>query len=66
MRVSQSTLLPVTPTALSDARALVSQPDLARGASASLMRLAWLVVGTAHGRPIAQCRCANPDQGTPA
>lgn len=53
---SRSTLLPVTPAVLSDARALVSEAELAAAAPVTLRRLAWAVLISSRGGAMRQRR----------
>lgn len=54
MSLPRSHFLPITPTIVDDARALVSCADMAAAAPESLRRLAWLVTASAHGQPARQ------------
>lgn len=51
------------PVALSDARRLVADAELAAAAPASLRHLAWAILTTASGRATRQARPANQDGG---
>lgn len=52
-------VVPVTPAALADARALIADADTAAAAPESLRRLAWRVYASSLGRTIPQRR--RPD-----
>lgn len=63
MSLNQHPSLPVTPTALADAVALVTTPDLAARMPVSIRRLAWQIAASRGGaRVVQRHRPANMPQ----
>lgn len=64
MRLTRSALVPVTPAAVADARALVSDAEAAARAPVTLISLAWFVLDSANGhRPRQRRRCPTLPNG---